>query len=249
MKRAGGVLLVLLGLLTNSVFAQKPAVVTSKDPGWHKIGEITASFKMQNDAIAVWGADKFSAIKLRVTDAPINIDRLQVFYEDGEVQDVTVKNELQAGAETKTIELNAREKEIDKVSFTYMTMANYNGDKAHVELYGYKSGSESNSYRDDVNDHRVDSAREEMREDREEMREDATKTKEEVKEDANKTGDELSETAAKVGAEIKDKTYVDKVGPHGERIYIDKHSKYYYINESGKKVSITKLEMKDKKKD
>jgi hypothetical protein len=256
MKRARGVLVVLLGLLTSSAFAQKPAVVASKEPGWHKIGEITASFKMQNDAIAVWGADKFSAIKLKVTDAPINIERLQVFYENGEVQEVNVKNELQAGAETRTIDLTARDNEIEKVSFTYQTMANYNGDKAHVELYGYKNGSdsESNSYRNDADSakHELredrDEAREEMRDEKREAREDARETKEEVKKDADKTGNEISEAAGNVGAEIKDKPYVDKVGPHGERIFMDRHSKYYYINESGKKVSITKIEMKDNPK-
>jgi hypothetical protein len=246
MKRAGVVLVVMLGLLT-SVFAQKPAVVVSKEPGWHKIGEVTASFKMQNDAIAVWGADRFAAIKLKVTDAPINIERLQVFYEGGEMQDVAVKNELQAGAETRVIDLKSKDKEIQKVSFTYQTLANYNGDKAHIELYGLKDGSErSDAYRND--DNKVDSASHRMRDEGREAKENAREAEKGLKKDADKTGDEISETAGKVGAEIKDKPYVDKVGPHGERIYMDRHSKYYYINETGKKVYITKLEMKDNPK-
>ena len=57
--------------LSNSfVHAQKAAVVTSNSPGWHKIGEITVNFKADRDVIIVKGADKFKALKLKVTDAP-----------------------------------------------------------------------------------------------------------------------------------------------------------------------------------
>jgi hypothetical protein len=61
-------------------------------------------------------------------------------------------------------------------------------------------------------------------------------------------GNDISEAAGNVGAEIKDKPYVDKVGPDGQRIYMDRHSKYYYIDSEGKKVFITKAEMKDNPK-
>ena len=251
MKRAF-VVMVLFGLLTTNLLAQKPAVVISNEPGWHKIGEITASFTSQTEAISVLGADAFKAIKLRVTDAPIHISSMKVYFENGEMQDVSVASELNAGAETRVVDLKSSDLEIKKVVFTYNSLPSYKGDKAHVELYGLKGSSDA--YRD--NDSELKRDMNETGKDLEHAADEtgrdinraADKTGDEINKDSKDAGDEISEAAGNVGAEIKDKPYVDKVGPNGERIYMDRHSKYYYINDKGEKVFITKLEMKDNPK-
>jgi hypothetical protein len=139
MKKSVVILIVLLAAFAGRAFAQDPAIVTSNKPGWHKIGETTASFKAENESIIVLGADKFQSIKIKVTDAPINIESMQVFYENGEVEKISVQNELKAGAETRVIDLkNGKTMELKKVVFTYKTLPNRNDDKAHVELYGLK---------------------------------------------------------------------------------------------------------------
>ena len=74
----------------SAAFAQEPGIVTSSKPGWHKIGDVKASFSTEQESISVIGADKFKSIKLKVTDAPINIQKLQVYYESGEVEDISV---------------------------------------------------------------------------------------------------------------------------------------------------------------
>jgi hypothetical protein len=117
-------------------FAQKPGVVTSKEPGGHKIGQVTASFKMETESIVAMGADVFKSIKLKVKDAPINLELLQVYYESGEMEDIPVKSTLQAGEETRVIDI--KQKDIKKVSFTYKTLPNSGKDKADVELWGLK---------------------------------------------------------------------------------------------------------------
>jgi hypothetical protein len=137
MKRAL-IIVFALAAFANVTFAQKPGVVTSTKPGWHKIGETTASFKAENESISVIGADRFKSIKLKVTDAPVNIESVQVFYESGEMEEVSVKNELKAGSETRAIDLKGPSQEIKKVLFTYKTLPNSQHEKAHVELYGLK---------------------------------------------------------------------------------------------------------------
>jgi hypothetical protein len=247
MRKAAVLLVMLLTVLINYTFAQKPAVVTSNEAGWHKIGEVTASFKMQNESIAVLGADRFKAIRLKVTDAPINIDRIQVFYENGDMEDFNVANTLQEGDETRTLDLKGTTQELKKVVFTYKTLPNFNNEKAHVELYGLKSGKDNGeSYREEKNESKAEEAREESKEERDRINNDAKKTESDIEKGVNKTGDAISEAAAKGVAEVKDKVYADKVGPKGQRIYIDKHSKYYYVNGEGKKVYVSKLELKDK---
>jgi vacuolar-type H+-ATPase subunit H len=249
---------VLLVVLTASVFSQKPGVVTSNSPGWKKIGETTASFQSQNESIAVLGADEFSAIKLKVTNAPIEIERLQVFYESGDMEDIDVGNQLQAGAETRSISLKNPTRDIQKIAFTYKTMPNYKGEKAHVELLGLKTVQQgkSDAYHNDnkdKKDHDLEEVTEETAEDAEQAVERTEKVEGET-DDARrntrtgieKVGDEISETANKAVSAIKDQLYVGKMGPAGQSIYIDNNDKYYYINEQGKKVYVSKSQLKDR---
>ncbi|HTE30163.1 MAG TPA: hypothetical protein VK666_07300 [Chryseolinea sp.] len=138
MKKSVLILVVLFAALVNVAFAQKPSVMLSDKPGWHKIGEVKADFKMENQSIAVMGNDKFQSILLKVTDAPINIVGLQVFFEDGKMEEFDVKNELTPGAETRKIDFKGGTHEVKKVTFTYKTLPNSKDEKAHVELYGLK---------------------------------------------------------------------------------------------------------------
>jgi hypothetical protein len=139
MKKLVLLLIVLMAAVINFAYAQDPGVVTSSKPGWHKIGETTAKFEAENESILVLGKDKFKSIKIKVTDAPINIESVQVFYENGEVEEVSVKNELKAGAETRSIDLKGgATQELKKVVFVYKTLPNSKDEKAHVELYGLK---------------------------------------------------------------------------------------------------------------
>lgn len=138
MKKSALIFMVLLAALLNSAFAQEPSVQLSNRPGWHKIGEVKADFKMENQSISVLGNDKFQSILLKVTDAPINIEGIQVFYESGEMEEFDVKNELKAGSETRKIDFKNGAQQIKKVMFTYKTLPNQEDEKAHVELYGLK---------------------------------------------------------------------------------------------------------------
>ncbi len=119
-------------------FAQEPSLMLSGKPGWHKIGEVKADFTIEDQAIAVLGNDRFSAILLKVTDAPINILSLEVSYENGQSETFDVKNELKAGAETRKIDFKGGSQQIKQVKFKYKTLPNQKDEKAHVELYGLK---------------------------------------------------------------------------------------------------------------
>ncbi|MEJ1236539.1 hypothetical protein WBG78_00335 [Chryseolinea sp. T2] len=138
MKKVMIVFAVLFAAIVNFAQAQKPSVMLSDKPGWHKIGEVKADFKMEDQTIAVLGNDRFKSILLKVTDSPINIEDVTVIFENGETQDIHVKSELKAGSETRQIDLKGGSPEIKQVKFTYKTLPNAENDKAHVELYGLK---------------------------------------------------------------------------------------------------------------
>ncbi|TGD59520.1 hypothetical protein [Flavobacterium humi] len=135
------VLVLLLAVSSVSMLAQKPKVVTSDKTGWHKIGETTVDFKNESDQILVLGADRFASVKIKVTDAPINLISFDIFFENGEKYSVTEGQEIKIPAESKTVALGG-EKSIKSVSFRYQTLGNSTGKKAHVELWGMKTNAD-----------------------------------------------------------------------------------------------------------
>ena len=74
----------------------------------------------------------------------------------------------------------------------------------------------------------------------------AKKVEKSVTTSAKKVGNKTAEISSKGKSKTIDKTYKDMVGPNGQTIYIDKHSKYYWVDKKGHKVYVSKDELKNK---
>jgi hypothetical protein len=254
MKKIIAVTLMILGAAcyTKSV-AQKPTVVATNEPGWHHIGRLTASFKSQSESLSVLGADEFSALKIKISDGPLHVQRLQVFYESGEMEEIDVKDYFGNGTESRVINLKNPDRDIKKVAFTYHTNPNAQGEKADIDLYGLKTNQPAgkDSYKDERDQVKEESreAKEELKEESREARDEANEEADDVKEDTQNVGDKIEEGAKDAAAAITDQKLKDKVGPGGETAYVDEHGKYYYINNAGEKVFITRAQLRNKKDD
>lgn len=237
---------IIAATFSTKSFAQKPAVVATNQPGWHHVGHTTASFKMQNESISVLGADEFTALKLKVSEAPLHIERLQVFYESGDMEEIDVRDLFGTGTESRVINLKHPDKDIQKVAFTYKTESNAKGEKADIDLYGLKTNQPAgrDSYRDERNE-----VKQESREMKDEASQDVNEASNEVKKDAQSVGDKIEEGTKDAAAAIVDQKLKDKVGPGGETAYVDEYGKYYYINNAGEKVFISKAQLRDKPND
>ena len=136
-------IIVMFSLMTFVLlsYAQKPAVVASDKTGWHRIGETTVNFAKDRDEIVVMGADRFAAIKFKVTEASIDLQDLEVYFENGLKQDIQVRTPVMAGSESRVIDLNGGERDLKKIVFIYKTVPNQQKEKAHVEVWGLKSNA------------------------------------------------------------------------------------------------------------
>lgn len=120
-----------------------PAVMVSDKAGWHKIGERDVDLVKDRDEILVVGADRFSAIKFKVTEASIDLLMLEVYYESGDKQDINVGTQIMAGSESRVIDLNGGERNLKKIVFVYKTLPNQKKEKAEVEVWGLKTNAGS----------------------------------------------------------------------------------------------------------
>ena len=66
-----------------------------------------------------------------------------------------------------------------------------------------------------------------------------------VKKGGKAVGHKTAEVASKGKSTVVHTKYKDKVGPNGETIYIDKHSKYYWIDDKGRKHYISASALKN----
>lgn len=117
---------------------KKVEIVTSNKPGWQKIGQMTADFKKERDVMVITGEDRFAALKIKVTDADINITDMKVHYENGTSQKIKVSQEIKKGTESLLIDLDGGERKLKKITFIYKTIANSDHEKAELEVWGLK---------------------------------------------------------------------------------------------------------------
>lgn len=73
---------------------------------------------------------------------------------------------------------------------------------------------------------------------------DDMKTRDAERADEQSTDQELQKDVDAMQENFEGAT-IDKIGPNGEKLYMDR-GKYFYINDEGKKVKVKKSEVRDK---
>lgn len=141
MIKAVMIMLFALAGLSGTVNAQQTKVILNDKTGWHKIGKTTVDFKKDRDEIIVLGANRFASIKFKVTDAPIDLISLEVYYKSGDKQDIQVNMHIKAPGVSGVIPLNGGERTLKKIVFIYKTLPNHKDIKAHVEIWGLKTNA------------------------------------------------------------------------------------------------------------
>ena len=131
----------LLTLLPDLSFSQ--TVVSAPRPGtpgeWRYLGTVNARFTADHDAIVVQGPyDFFRRIKFKVTNAPINLIRLIVTYDDrGLPENIDTRFSIPAGGESRIIDLRGNRRKIRTIEFWYDTKGVLQG-RANVSVFGQK---------------------------------------------------------------------------------------------------------------
>jgi hypothetical protein len=130
MKKIRFLLVIATILLTG--FTNKPSA-----PGdWRFIADKWVSFGVNHDIIVLGNAnDAFTKLKLRVTDGPLKIYDMKVHFDNGSVQDVSIRNTIRQGGETRVIDLDGGTRHLSKIEFWYETKGFRKG-KARVAVWG-----------------------------------------------------------------------------------------------------------------
>lgn len=167
MRKKSSIMIIALAGCFGILSAQQPAIMVSGKPGWHKIASTTVDFKKDRDEVKVLGADRFTSLKFTVTDAPVDIQSIEVLFHDGTKQNIRVDSKVEKGKESRMVDLPGAQKEIDKIMFVYKTLPNRNDERASIDIYGLKVMNPSSDMSD--TDHERARAAENARLEREKM--------------------------------------------------------------------------------
>ena len=121
-------------------FAQQVSQPRSGNTGtWRVLGTTQAKHSADHDVIYVKGPyDYFRRLKFKVTDAPLNLQRMVVRYDDGGApENIDVRYNIPKGGESRVIDLRGGKRKLKSVEYWYDTQGLLNG-KADVTLFGIK---------------------------------------------------------------------------------------------------------------
>jgi hypothetical protein len=132
MKSVKSLILLSFALVTCS--STQPTAVNRAD--WQFLAATWVNYGVDHDAI-VFGdlRDDFRQIKLRITDAPLHMYDMKIYFDNGEVQDVSLKARFRQGDESRVIDLNGGLRHLRRIEFWYETKGARRG-KARVAVWG-----------------------------------------------------------------------------------------------------------------
>jgi hypothetical protein len=106
---------------------------------WDAIGTVKAA-RMGGDHDVVTVPEPlyhYKKLKFKVTDAPLNIKKMVVNYDNGESQTISNKYEIKKGGESNTIVLKTGTQKLKSVELWYDTQGLMKG-KANVTVMGMR---------------------------------------------------------------------------------------------------------------
>jgi hypothetical protein len=130
----------LLGFITIGLLSfTAPGKQASNHYGpWKFIADKTVNFSVDRDVIHFGDLrDDFRQLKLRVTDGPLKMLDMKIYFDNGSVQDVQLRSLFRQGSESRVIDLDGGLRHLTKIEFWYETVGRAKG-KARVAVWGKK---------------------------------------------------------------------------------------------------------------
>ncbi len=119
--------------------AQKTATPAAQSSGtWQSLATLHAGRMGEHDVLDIAGPHShFKQLKLKVTDAPLNIKKIVVNYDNGEMESFTTRYEIPKNGTSNIIELKQGDYKLKSIEMWYDTKGLLKG-KAHVTVMGLK---------------------------------------------------------------------------------------------------------------
>jgi hypothetical protein len=127
---------IVVALLLIPALSFTPLKNTATAQAWSKLGERKVNFKADRDVISGRWDGWFRALQIKVRGGSVNMQKMEVYYRNGQTEPIELKNNFTDGSESRVIDLPGARRLIEKVVFWYESTGTTTGSKPVVELWG-----------------------------------------------------------------------------------------------------------------
>ena len=106
---------------------------------WEDLGSKEVKDRSEQDTWHLGaGKGQFRKLKITVQYRPVRFYKLVVTYGNGEKQEFSIRSLIRAGGETRSLDLDGKDRYINKVDVWYEAATVRRGVRSQVTLYGWK---------------------------------------------------------------------------------------------------------------
>jgi hypothetical protein len=132
----------LFSTIVVAVLTFATAFTTNKIPihktggDWFFLEDKKVSFGVDHDVIHFgnW-KDDVRQLKLKVTDGPLKMYSMKIYFDNGSIQNVELRNRFAQGSESRVIDLDGGLRHLAKIEFWYETKGFARG-RARIAVWG-----------------------------------------------------------------------------------------------------------------
>jgi hypothetical protein len=132
-------LTIVYSTLIAAVFSLTTAFTTSpvtKAGEWFFLEDKKVGFGVDHDVIHFgnW-KDDVRQLKIKVTDGPLKMYNMKIYFDNGAVQNVELRNRFVQGSESRVIDMDGGLRHLTKIEFWYETKGFLRG-KSRIAVWG-----------------------------------------------------------------------------------------------------------------
>lgn len=128
-----------LFVISSVLFVFAIGASTFSAQGWINLGSKEVKDRSEQDTWHIGGGEgQFRKIKITVQRKAVRFYKLTVKFENGETQNIELRNVIPAGGSTRVIDLVGADRRIDKVDVWYEAQTPRRGVRSQVTLYGLR---------------------------------------------------------------------------------------------------------------
>ncbi len=135
------IIITLLLIASDTIlYAQHTNLKSTDRLAWQKISETVADFGQQGAELIIVERERFGSVHFRVKEAQVEIKNIEIYYDNGDKQDVVLNEVINTNKNSRIINLMGQDRRIlKKVVFRFKSLPHTDDKRAEVELWGSKA--------------------------------------------------------------------------------------------------------------
>ncbi len=126
-------------ILASVLFVLSIGVFTASAQEWVNLGTKEVKDRSEQDTWHLGaGKGEFRSLKISVQYRAVRFYKLEVTYVSGEKQEFSIRSLIPAGGSTRNLDLNGKDRYINKVDVWYEAATVRRGVRSQVTLHGLK---------------------------------------------------------------------------------------------------------------